>query len=434
MQVNLMGTGTAAGSPGAGRTLPAEFLQMLQPTVASRTRHEQAAECCEEERRRQDDQNDAATASAAAQPSSTDQLRQAERDMAPGSTAARRDQLHSQAEQSAAQDRHGFRQVLAEATGRRAPENAPATASEPVSAVAQPATETLGADQPETVQPSLAPSATSPRNTAQAPATSPVFAEVLTGADNWARLAASVIPAPMGEAQNNTLDASGARAAASRIADAPAAAAAATGTSASGGSSARVTGGAVAAVEGVALKNTASETAPSAAAQPEAEPDGNSDANIERILRFIHTRLDKNRSVATLRLDPPELGTVKLRMDLRDHDLSLSVDAETVAARRLLAEHLDALRRNLEASGIHLEHVEIRVPAATNETRDTGLPQQPDLPPRDFGSSTRRDPEFAGADDGQQGSNAHADPTGESSPIAAVTLEPAAESLVNVLA
>jgi len=89
-----------------------------------------------------------------------------------------------------------------------------------------------------------------------------------------------------------------------------------------------------------------------------------SDANTERILRFIQTRVGKDHSTATLRLDPPELGSLRIQLDLCDDELTVQMEARSDAARRVLAEQLDALRQGLESAGLHVAHVELRVAAA----------------------------------------------------------------------
>jgi flagellar hook-length control protein FliK len=430
MQVNLMGSGLAAGLTGAGRTLPPNLLPLLGANALPPSRHDQALQRREEKMRRQDDQNEEAAAQAAAQPSSVDQQREAERDMAPGSAAARHNQLQAKGEQNATSDRRGFRQVLEEATGRGSTERATPAAPEPVQAAGQKTLEAARTPAAEATKPGQAADATALQTAAQAarPNASPGTAP--TGAESLARLMSSVASSPLGNVQPEAVDASKM----SAVARGPEISAiAATPAAQSGDGSGRASGVPVAAIEGASVRDSANETTPAGSAQPEVDPESNSDANIERILRFINTRISKDRSVATLRLDPPELGTVRLRMDLRDSDLSLTIDTQTAAARRLLSEHLDTLRRSLETAGIHLDHVEIRVPATMNETRDPGVPQQPNLPPHEFGSSARRDPETAGG--GSQGeSDAHAAQPVEGGLTGAVTMEPAAESLVNVLA
>ncbi len=154
------------------------------------------------------------------------------------------------------------------------------------------------------------------------------------------------------------------------------------------------------------------------------------DANVARILRSIHARLGRERSVATLRLDPPELGMMRMRMELQQNQLTLTVDTQTSQARRLLTEQLDALRQGLEAAGVRLERVEIRTmepaPDQTFEQstqQDAAGQQQASAQPEQGSAGGGRNP----------GTDAQ---TRESATDAshASSEEPAAESLVNILA
>jgi flagellar hook-length control protein FliK len=88
---------------------------------------------------------------------------------------------------------------------------------------------------------------------------------------------------------------------------------------------------------------------------------------MEQMVRFVQSRIGRDRSEAVLRLDPPELGSVRLHMHLRDNVLSLRVEPQTALAHALLSRDLDELRHNLEAAGIRLEHVELRPPPAGTE-------------------------------------------------------------------
>lgn len=106
---------------------------------------------------------------------------------------------------------------------------------------------------------------------------------------------------------------------------------------------------------------------------------GESDANIEQIVRWVRTRSDQRHSVTTLRLDPPELGKLTLRLELQGDALRLEVEAATPAARRLLSERADVLRHSLEAAGIRLERVDVRLQetVADQPTADPQAQQQP---------------------------------------------------------
>ncbi|QOJ14266.1 MAG: flagellar hook-length control protein FliK [Planctomycetia bacterium] len=89
---------------------------------------------------------------------------------------------------------------------------------------------------------------------------------------------------------------------------------------------------------------------------------GKDDPNIERIVRLVATRVGRDHSTATLRLDPPWLGSIRMKIDLRANELELRVEADSPLAHRLLSENLDALRTALESSGIQLARVKFIPP------------------------------------------------------------------------
>jgi len=161
------------------------------------------------------------------------------------------------------------------------------------------------------------------------------------------------------------------------------------------------------------------------------------EANIERVLRTIHSRIGRQRSTAIVRLDPPELGSLRLHMDLRDNVLTLRVDTQTDVAQRLLTEELASLRRGLESAGLHLERVEIRPPDPAPDGAGESPPQASDHGGADGETSGEANAErsqhgWSGIDR-HIGTEAGAE-SGWSSHAAAEETSPAAESLVNVLA
>ena len=83
---------------------------------------------------------------------------------------------------------------------------------------------------------------------------------------------------------------------------------------------------------------------------------------VERIVRVIRSHARDRRSTTILRLDPPEIGNVRVRMDLHKDVLRLRIDTQSDAAHRLLRDDIESLRRGLESAGIRLEHVEVRPP------------------------------------------------------------------------
>jgi len=102
------------------------------------------------------------------------------------------------------------------------------------------------------------------------------------------------------------------------------------------------------------------------------------DANIEQIVRLIGRRLQPGRTHTVMRLAPPELGSLRLEMDLRGAALTLRLDTTTEVAHRLLSEELHRLRDGLAAVGIQLERIEVRPPASHPQPPGHAPPQSGD--------------------------------------------------------
>jgi len=147
--------------------------------------------------------------------------------------------------------------------------------------------------------------------------------------------------------------------------------------------------------------------------------------NIERMVRVLRNRIDGERSHTVLRLDPPQLGKVRLELDLRRDALVLRIETETDLAHRLLRSELGALRQALDAAGIHLERVEAPPPSSNGgslfEHAGGGQGEHGSASP-DAGSSE------AGGDGATDSALVNAAEAPDTEPARA------AESLVNVLA
>jgi hypothetical protein len=128
--------------------------------------------------------------------------------------------------------------------------------------------------------------------------------------------------------------------------------------------------------------------------QETAGPDADDRAeNVERVLRVLRGSLRREHTTTVIRMDPPELGALRLELDLRKEVLTLRMSAETAAAQDLLRDELDALRRGLEAAGIRLERVEIHPLAPAQDATPFGA----------FGGSAQRRGESSGESAGRPG-------------------------------
>ncbi len=81
--------------------------------------------------------------------------------------------------------------------------------------------------------------------------------------------------------------------------------------------------------------------------------------SITELARIVRANIGSRHSTMTLRLDPPELG--HLRIDVRMHDqmLTLRVEAETLAGHEAVRSRVADLRSTLEQHGIQLSQVDV---------------------------------------------------------------------------
>ncbi len=152
-------------------------------------------------------------------------------------------------------------------------------------------------------------------------------------------------------------------------------------------------------------------------------------ANIKRIVRLVAQNIRGERSHTVMRLNPPELGSLRLQMDLKGETLTLRIDTSTHVAHRLLTEDVDKLRSGLEASGIQLERVEVRPPMQSPEASEQGDSRQEDTQGQTqegFGETDAEHPE-------ERGKDSHPAEPFEAT-ARGVESEPATELLVNVVA
>jgi len=86
----------------------------------------------------------------------------------------------------------------------------------------------------------------------------------------------------------------------------------------------------------------------------------NDAANQARINRGLNNALNQQGGTVTLRLTPPEMGTVRIQLQLQGASVSAQFHAETESARSLLTQQLGQLRSTLEASGLNVDKLGVQ--------------------------------------------------------------------------
>gem|GEM_PF-5035744 len=103
----------------------------------------------------------------------------------------------------------------------------------------------------------------------------------------------------------------------------------------------------------------AADAATTASAPPGESPHGTS-SPASQIAERVQTLLERGERQATLRLNPPELGRVHIRLELQDGRLHLAIRTEHLETGRLIDQRLTELRQGLEGRGLHLGDVRVQ--------------------------------------------------------------------------
>ena len=389
-----------------------------------------------QQRKQQDE--DAADAAAAAQqaPTPTQIIQEDERQQAPGSRAARDAQLKNKASAQAERSQQISGEVRPAES--RADKSGEPTAKQ-ASVAGTKATESANADNTAKTISVDGNAALRKQLAQQTEAKTSTESNASSQSGGSATKTTSSTPAVAavqntGTNTNTNTASAAARAAQSSVAAVSRAASAAASNAASTAAGSRTGGNVVQAAAGgpetratTSQRGSATTTSTASSAETRAE---NTDAerNIDRMVRVLSQQINERSARTVMRLDPPELGSLRLYMDLRDETLSLRVQTSTGVAHRLLSEDVERLRRGLEASGIRLERIEIQPPVAEATVADAQSSAQSET------HTDMRD-HSAGTDaEHRQESGKESHPVETIEEMRLEPEQPVAESLVNVIA
>jgi len=102
--------------------------------------------------------------------------------------------------------------------------------------------------------------------------------------------------------------------------------------------------------------------------------------NVDRIVEVVRSSIGTRDSSMTIRLEPPELGEIRLEARMHGDVLSLRIQAETDAARELLVSRVDELREALDRHGIAIGRFDVDARPAGPAPSSQGHQEQSDSP------------------------------------------------------
>ena len=82
---------------------------------------------------------------------------------------------------------------------------------------------------------------------------------------------------------------------------------------------------------------------------------------VDQVGKQISRSILRGDQSVTLQLKPPDLGTVRIKMDIKDHILSLSMTAEHHSVKELLLNNINDLKDALVQHGVKLDAVDVQI-------------------------------------------------------------------------
>lgn len=99
-----------------------------------------------------------------------------------------------------------------------------------------------------------------------------------------------------------------------------------------------------------------------------AQGQDDTDPNVARIAQGIRAAVNLKGGAVTIRLNPHEMGHVRIEMEIKNGNISAQLQTEHASVRDLLNHQLGKLRETLQARGLHVERLEVNAPSQTDDS------------------------------------------------------------------
>jgi flagellar hook-length control protein FliK len=88
----------------------------------------------------------------------------------------------------------------------------------------------------------------------------------------------------------------------------------------------------------------------------------------EQALRGLKSVVNQRGGSLTLRLNPPDLGELRIRVELSPHAIRAQFEASSPQVASMLQRQMDTLRTALESQGLRVDHLQAQSPTAPAPT------------------------------------------------------------------
>jgi flagellar hook-length control protein FliK len=117
-----------------------------------------------------------------------------------------------------------------------------------------------------------------------------------------------------------------------------------------------------------AVESPSPTGAATAQAGPTAQTTDNTQLNTARISRGMQNAIMQKGGSVTLRLTPPEMGTVRIQLQINNGTVNATFHAETESTRTMLNQQLSQLRTALEHQGLGVERLGVQTMQPSSNT------------------------------------------------------------------
>lgn len=113
----------------------------------------------------------------------------------------------------------------------------------------------------------------------------------------------------------------------------------------------------------------AAQATPPAGAQ---DAGGDDELNSARLSRGLRSAVNQQGGSITLRLTPPEMGTVRIQLQMQGTSVTARFHAEGDGARHLLQQQLGQLRASLESHGLTVDRLSVQTMTGSSASQFSG--------------------------------------------------------------
>lgn len=158
---------------------------------------------------------------------------------------------------------------------------------------------------------------------------------------------------------------------------------------------------------------SSSDTARQVQAQSALQAGDNDALNTARLTRGLANAVQQRGGTVTLRLTPPEMGTVRIEMQLAGTNVSARFHAESASAQTLLTTQLAQLRSALESKGMSVDRLTVQPLAVATASSSASQSQSQS---QGQGDAQQQGASHQGANDGRSRGQYSGDGSGQQLP------------------